>query len=194
MKIFYRIFYIVVFFILFHIIQRLPIIFGQESVGFPLTTYKYWFTTVYFDELNSITETHVFNEPNNLYINFAIYSGIVVFIYWYITRKNIFKILLNKITSILKSNWFRKTTELFGYSFIIFAIVQFLPYRNKFENNESSRIGFPNLVYGKYDAQCYITTYYEPLNLIINYIAISIFTILIYLIVKFIKKYTLKTI
>jgi hypothetical protein len=197
-----KIFYIVVFFILFHIIQRLPIIFGQESVGFPLTTFKLWFTTTRNDDLNSTTTKHLINEPNNIYINFVIYSGIVSLFYWYVVKKNVFEILLgkllfNKIMSILKSRWLVKTFKIFKYSYIFFMFfitLQFLPYRDEFENDISSRIGFPKDVYYRHDIQCYVTTYYEPLNLIINYITILIFTILIYLIVKFIKKYTLKTI
>ena len=180
-------FFIILFFILFFVIQRIPYQFDHKTTGFPLTTYSYWFTTTHINEYSQVTTTHVVNKPKNVYINFVIYTIIIVFLYGFVTKQNVLKLISNNIIEVVKSKWLRKTFELLAYSFIIFAITQFIPYHRNFENNIACNIGFPNVAYYVYDAQCYRDTFFEPVLFIVNFVAITILTFSLYFIIQFVK-------
>ena len=189
-----KVFYTIVFFILFIAIQQLPNTLKQNSYGFPLSTYKYSFTTDNNKQWStSITTTHVSRTPYNIFINFAFYTIAVLLVYCYIKKQNVFKFLTNRTTfltsqliNFVRSKWVRTTFKLLGYSFIIFAIIQFLPYHSAFKNGVSRQIGFPQAAYYVYDAQCYSDSHFELRYLISNFIIITIATFSIYFIIQII--------
>ncbi|MBF6640387.1 hypothetical protein IVB69_02725 [Flavobacterium sp. J49] len=183
-----KVFYTIVFFILFFVIQRIPYIFDNGRVGFPFATHKHWFTTESNNRWNtSISTTHIIDRPQNIYLNFAIYSIIVFLTYCIFAKQNPFRLITNKTIGAVKSKWFRKTFELLGYSFIIFAIVQFLPFSYNFENGMAKKIGFPIVAYYVYDADCYIGKFFHYDILIANFVIVTIATFLIYLTIQLIK-------
>ena len=183
-----RVLYLIGFFILFFIIQQLPYLFDHKTRGFPLTTYTYWFEKEHTQWGNgSITTTHVIWRPENIYINFGIYVLVVFFVYCYKTKQNPFKLALDKTIRFLKSKSLRKTLVLLGYSFIIFAIVQFIPYHRDFKNGVAGEIGYPNRAYYIVDAQCYHDVFFEPIFLVLNFMLFTTITFLTYFTIKLFK-------
>jgi len=126
-------------------------------------------------------------KKQNIYINFALYTITLLFLYGFFTKQNVLKLIRDNVIEIVKSKWFRKTFELLACSFVIFAITQFIPYHRNFENNVACNLGFPNVAYYVYNAQCYKDTFFEPFLFIINFVAITILTFSFYFTIQIVK-------
>lgn len=78
----------------------------------------------------------------------------------------------------------KKILKSFRSIIIIYLVLQIITINNYSKN---LTIGFPFSVYGKIDSDCYMEVYIHPEFLIINFIIITIATILIYFIARLIK-------
>jgi hypothetical protein len=78
----------------------------------------------------------------------------------------------------------KKALKIFGLIIIIYLSSQLITI---VKYGRGLAIGFPFRVYGKVDAECYVSTYFHPEFLIINFIIIAIVVLAIYSMNKLIK-------
>ncbi len=78
----------------------------------------------------------------------------------------------------------KKVLKIFGLIVLLYITAQLIPIT---KHGRGFTIGFPFRVFGKVDEECYITKYFYPEFLIINFIIITIVVLIIYSISKLIK-------